>query len=151
MRDLRSDVIMAQTTSLRTVPGCSPRRIANAIASSSRPGLSRPARSATVQANRWMGNQQKSTETGNQLAGQPSTCAPTPAGPVMAEVIAVSRSSGQAVRLGCAPLKGCHARATGGFRSHQSTEAYTVMTSKMSRASYRILIPLLSRTNKTPL
>jgi hypothetical protein len=50
MRALRSDVIMPQTTSLRTVPGCSPRRIANAIASSSRPGLSRPARSATVRA-----------------------------------------------------------------------------------------------------
>jgi hypothetical protein len=31
-------------------PGCSPRRIASAIASSSRPGLSRPARSETVEA-----------------------------------------------------------------------------------------------------
>ena len=52
MRDPRSDVIIAQTT-LRTVPGCSPRRIANAIATSSRPGLSQPARSATVHAEGW--------------------------------------------------------------------------------------------------
>jgi hypothetical protein len=52
MRDPRSDVIIAQTT-LRTVPGCSPRRIANAIATSLRPGLSQPARSATVHAKGW--------------------------------------------------------------------------------------------------
>jgi hypothetical protein len=44
-----------------TVPGCSPRRIAKAIASSSRPGTSCPARSAMVQARRWMRNQQRLT------------------------------------------------------------------------------------------
>jgi hypothetical protein len=39
-----------RTASRFTVPGCSPRRIATATARSSRPGTSRPARSATVQA-----------------------------------------------------------------------------------------------------
>jgi hypothetical protein len=38
------------TASSRTAPGCSPRRIANAMASSSRPGTSWAARSAMVHA-----------------------------------------------------------------------------------------------------
>jgi hypothetical protein len=71
---LRSDVIMAQLTSLRTVPGCSPRRIANAIANSSRPGLSRPARSATVQASRYMCNQRRFKQ--DQLSGPVSADTP---------------------------------------------------------------------------
>src|SRR5512133_329830 len=51
------------TASRLTAPGCSPRRIASAIASSSGPGTSRPARSEIVQANPWMRIQQTSPET----------------------------------------------------------------------------------------
>jgi hypothetical protein len=36
IRALRADMIIAQPTSLRTVPGCSPRRIASAMANSLR-------------------------------------------------------------------------------------------------------------------
>jgi hypothetical protein len=36
IRALRADMIIAQPTSLRTVPGCAPRRIASAMANSSR-------------------------------------------------------------------------------------------------------------------
>src|SRR5215217_6920427 len=58
------------TASRFTEPGCSPRRIANAIASSSRPGTSRPTRSAIVHDKAWISNslnpsQRKSGPTGD--------------------------------------------------------------------------------------